>query len=117
MLPEGEGSLQCTQVAACRNRARAATLPAMPTVFVTPNLTRHVPCPTTQVKGATVRAALDDLFERVPRLRGYVLDDQGALRQHVNVFVNDESVRDRSGLGDTLAPTDEIFIFQALSGG
>jgi molybdopterin synthase sulfur carrier subunit len=95
----------------------APKLLPMPTVFVTPNLTRHVPCPTTAVKGATVRAALDDLFARVPRLRGYVLDDQGALRQHVNVFVNDESVRDRTGLGDTLGPNDEIFIFQALSGG
>ncbi len=89
----------------------------MPTVHFTSNLTRHVDCPPTQVEGRTVRAALDEVFARVPRLRGYVLDDQGALRQHVNVFVNDETVRDRDRLADAVAPLDEVFVFQALSGG
>lgn len=64
-----------------------------------------------------MRAALDEVFARVPRLRGYVLDDQGALRQHVNVFVNDETVRDRDCLADAVAPLDEVFVFPALSGG
>ena len=89
----------------------------MPTVHFTPNLTRHVACPTTQVGGRTVREALEEIFDKVPRMRGYVLDDQGALRQHVNVFVNEETVRDREQLGDPLAARDEVFVFQALSGG
>lgn len=47
----------------------------MPTVHFTPNLTRHVACPTAEVTGRTVREALEEVFAQVPRMRGYVLDD------------------------------------------
>ncbi len=86
-------------------------------VSFTPNLARHVACPPQRVGGSTVRAALDAVFRGNPQLRSYVLDDQGRLRKHVNIFLNDESVRDRDGLSDAVAPGDEVFVFQALSGG
>jgi sulfur-carrier protein len=46
-----------------------------------------------------------------------VLDDQGAVRRHVNVFINGQPVRDRDRLTDPVAPRDEIYVFQALTGG
>jgi hypothetical protein len=52
-----------------------------------------------------------------PRLRGYVLDDQGALRHHMMVFVDGEPIRDRARLSDLVRPTSEVYVMQALSGG
>jgi molybdopterin synthase sulfur carrier subunit len=80
-------------------------------------LARHVACPPLEVGGATVRAALDAAFTARPDLRGYVLDDQGALRQHVALFVDGVPLRDRRGLSDTIAPQTALDILQALSGG
>jgi molybdopterin converting factor small subunit len=69
------------------------------------------------VTGVTVREALDHLFADVPALRGYVLDDQGALRHHVAAFVNGVVVRDKSSLAEPVPPGGEVFLMQALSGG
>jgi sulfur-carrier protein len=78
---------------------------------------RFLPAPTTHVEGATVAGALAAAFAMRPALRGYVLDDQGALRRHVAVYVNGKPVRDRERLADPVGPGDEIYVFQALSGG
>ena len=80
-------------------------------------LQRHVPCPPLLVEAATVREALECAFDREPRLRGYLLDDQGALRKHMAVFVNGAAVQDRRGLGDPVHCGGEIAVIQALSGG
>ena len=80
-------------------------------------LQRHVPCPPLAVEAGTVREALERAFAREPRLRGYLLDDQGALRRHMAVFVNGRAVQDRRGLSDTLPGDGEIAVIQALSGG
>ena len=89
----------------------------MPTVLFTRALERFLPAPSTVVDGATVDAALAAGFATQPALRGYVLDDQGALRRHVAVYVNGRLVSDRTGLTDPVGPRDEIYVFQALSGG
>ena len=86
-------------------------------IAFTPNLRRHLACPTVEARGATVREALDDVFVANGRLRSYVLDEHGRLRRHVNVFVNDRAVADRVALSDPVGPADAIFVFQALSGG
>jgi molybdopterin synthase sulfur carrier subunit len=80
-------------------------------------LQRHVPCPTLEVEAATVAEALERAFAREPRLRSYLLDDQGTLRKHMAIFVNGAAVRDRRGLGDPLSSGSEIAVIQALSGG
>ena len=80
-------------------------------------LARHVDCPPVDVEGATVRAALDAAFAANPRLRGYVLDDDGSLRLHMAVFVDGKILRDRKRLSDALAPGARIDVLQALSGG
>jgi molybdopterin synthase sulfur carrier subunit len=89
----------------------------MPTVFFTRALQRFLPVPPIEVAGGTVGEALAAVFARRPALRGYVLDDQGALRRHVAVYVDGEPVRDRSGLADPVTPQTEIHVFQALTGG
>jgi molybdopterin converting factor small subunit len=86
-------------------------------ISFTSNLQRHVSCPTVAACGRTVREALDAIFADNPQLRSYLLDDQGRLRAHVNVFINEHAVNDRIGLSDAIAPKDDIFVFQALSGG
>ena len=89
----------------------------MATVVFTQNLKRHVECPTEVVAGATVRAVLDAVFADNPRLRGYVLDDQGALRYHMMVFVDGEPITDRRDLSDPVRDASEVYVMQALSGG
>lgn len=78
---------------------------------------RHVDCPDGQAAGSTVCEVLDGYFEEHPAVRSYVVDDVGALRKHVAVFVNGDMVTDRSSLGDPVADGDRIHVFQALSGG
>jgi molybdopterin synthase sulfur carrier subunit len=89
----------------------------MATVSFTPNIQRHVSCPSVEVTGATVREVLERVFEGNPRARGYVLDDQGAVRQHMVVFVNGRQVQDRKRLSDAVRPDAEVYVAQALSGG
>ena len=89
----------------------------MPSVTFAPALTRHVPCPAQEVDAATLAAALDAAFRAAPALRAYVLDEQGAVRKHVAVFVNGEMIASRSELGQRLATGDRVMVIQALSGG
>ena len=83
----------------------------------TPNLERLVACPAGRWPGASLREVLDAAFAERPRARGYVLDDRGALRKHMVVFINGEQAVDRTGLSDPLSPGDAVFVMQALSGG
>ena len=89
----------------------------MPTVSFTSALRRFLDAPPAIVEGGTVGEALAAVFAERPALRGYVLDDQGAVRRHVAVYVNGAAVRDRERLTDAVAPDDEIYVFQALTGG
>ena len=65
----------------------------------------------------SVRAVLDELERRHPSLYRGICDDTGAVRRHVNVFVNKDHMRDRDGLDTALVPGDEIIILPAVSGG
>jgi len=89
----------------------------MARVAFTTNLQRHLACPAQNVPGRSVRAALDSVFAKHPRLRSYILDDQGHVRRHVVIYINDAQVTDRIHLSDPLDDTDEVFVFQALTGG
>ena len=86
-------------------------------VHFTPNIQRHLSCPTTEVAGKTVRAVLDAVFTANPAARGYVLDDQGAVRKHVAVFIDGNMIVDRELLSDPVSDSAEIYVMQALSGG
>jgi len=66
---------------------------------------------------ATLREALDDLWERHAGLKDRVLTEQGEVRQHVNIFVNSSIVRRDQALNEPLKDTAEICITPAVSGG
>jgi molybdopterin synthase sulfur carrier subunit len=89
----------------------------MARVVFTANIQRYVHCPQVEAGGATVRDVLEQVFADNPRARGYLLDDQSALRKHVTVFVDGAMIRDRARLSDVVAATSTIYVFQALSGG
>ena len=89
----------------------------MPSVVFTANIQRHVACPQTEAAGRTVREVLDNVFAANPQARGYVLDDQSALRRHMTIFVDGRMIRDRVRLSDPVSETSTIYVFQALSGG
>jgi sulfur-carrier protein len=89
----------------------------MPTVEFAPSLTRHVACPAQRVQAPTLRLALEAAFQAAPALRPYVLDEQGAVRKHVAVFVNAKMIASRSNLELPLAAPDKVMVIQALTGG
>ncbi len=90
---------------------------AVPQVVFTSALARHVECPAESVEGTTVRDVLEAYFARHARARAYVLDEQGALRHHVVVFVDGVQVRARDTLDQPVDARAEIYVMQALSGG
>ena len=65
------------------------------------------------VEARTVRAAIAALETLHPALRGWVLDEQGALRRHVKVFLRGAAV----ALDAPVGPDDELHVVAALSGG
>lgn len=83
----------------------------------TSQLQRYVDTPQIECVADTLGEALSKAFELNPRLRGYILDDQGHLRQHVAVFIDGRKARDRDGLADRLRPQSQVHVLQALSGG
>jgi len=89
----------------------------MTRVVFTANLQRHVPCPPTDVVATTVHDALAQVFANTPRLRGYVVDERGALRKHMVVFIDGVQIKDRAHLTDPVGPSSEVYVMQALSGG
>jgi sulfur-carrier protein len=89
----------------------------VPTVRFTQNIQRHLACPTLEVSGATVGRVLEAYFQVHARARGYVLDDQGRLRQHMAIFIDGSQLLDREGLSDPVAANAVIDLVQALSGG
>ena len=89
----------------------------MAKVVFTQNLQVHVSVPPTDAAGDTVREVLDAVFAEHPRARSYVLDEHGAVRRHMVVFVNGEQIADREQLSDPVPAGGEIYVMQALSGG
>ena len=77
----------------------------------------HLECPEVLVDGSSLREALENVFEENPKLRGYVLDDQQRLRQHVVIFIDDQVIQDRVKQTDPLQVDSEVYVMQALSGG
>lgn len=89
----------------------------MPAVTFAQAFRRHVDCPDEMIEATTVGEALATYFDRHPRVRGYVVDDAGALRRHVTVFADDRQLHHREALTTPVDATATIYMFQALSGG
>ena len=93
---------------------------------VTATITIHVPGPLRpycagasrlSVEADSVRALLADLEQSEPAFCRNVCDETGALRRHLNVFVNSDNIRDRDGIDTTLGPGDVVTFLPAVSGG
>lgn len=69
------------------------------------------------VAGPTVRAALTEIERDYPALYVNICDETGAVRRHINIFVNDEHMRDVAGLESPLGAGDTMTILPAVSGG
>ena len=89
----------------------------MPTIYLTSHLRRVAPTGPTRVEAATLGAALDAYFETAPKVRSYIVDDQGRIRKHVAVFIDGDLLTDKRDLDRSVAPNSEIYVMQALSGG
>lgn len=72
---------------------------------------------TVEVGANDLGSAIDALDARYPGFKDRLLDDQGELRQFVNVYLNDEDVRLGSGLKAKVDDKDEISIVPAVAGG
>lgn len=86
----------------------------MARVVFTSHLQRFVSCPEHEVQADSISSALQEVFDANPRLRDYILDDQGALRKHVIVFIDGRRTRE---LGEKIGNDSQIHVLQALSGG
>ena len=89
----------------------------MARIVFTQQLRRFIETPEVDAPVHTLRAALDSAFALNPRLRGYVLDEQGHMRGNVVAFIDGRRCMDRVKLDDALAPDSEVHVMQALSGG
>lgn len=72
---------------------------------------------TVNASPSTVREALQSLWEAHPGLRDRIVDEQGEVRQHINIFVGNECIRFTGGLSTTVPEGAELLIVPAVSGG
>ena len=91
----------------------------MPKISFTSALKRFFPELKEEVRlpGSQVSEVLDNLEKKYPGITDYLVDEEGQLRKHINIFVDGQLIKDREELSDPLREDDEVLIFQALSGG
>ena len=68
-------------------------------------------------QATNLHAVLEELEQHYPQLHRSVCDETGAVRRHINLFVNTQHMRDRDGLDTQLEPGDVVTIMTAVSGG
>lgn len=92
---------------------------AMPNPFLVPKILQPYADRQSEIQldGRTVRAVLSQLGRQHPKLYECICDERGEVRQHINVFVNNDFICKRTGLDRPLESNDVVSIFQAVSGG
>ena len=60
---------------------------------------------------------INQLEGKYTGIKSYLLDDKDSLREHINIYIGQDLIRDRINLSDSLKPEDRILIMQAISGG
>ena len=70
-----------------------------------------------EISASTVTELLAALVTRYPSLKFHLLDADGKLRRHFNVFVNGEHVRELAGLETKLKPEDKVILMASAAGG
>ena len=69
------------------------------------------------VKGNTVGDAMDDLMVQYPTLRPHLYNGNAELRPFVNLFLNEENIRELQGLATPLQETDRLMLIPSIAGG
>jgi len=67
--------------------------------------------------GETLRDVIADIDRRHPGFAARVLDDAGALRSYVHVYIGDEDARTRGGSGAAIPDGSEVMVIPAMAGG
>ena len=89
----------------------------MPQVHFTAWLREWAPREPVNARGATVGEALSAVLQQQPQLRGYLLDERGALRKHVCIFADGQRLAREATMSHPVAPDSKLYVMQALSGG
>lgn len=89
----------------------------MATIRFTSHLVRHRPAPAIEADGATVAEVLTHGLAGDALLKSYVLDEQGRVRKHVNIYLDGALIADPVRLSDAVQPQSQLYVLQALSGG
>lgn len=69
-----------------------------------------------QVQGQNVAQAMEDLVNLYPALRPHLYSSSGQLRPFVNLFLNEENVRDLQGMETPLRPEDRLMLIPSIAG-
>jgi molybdopterin converting factor small subunit len=67
--------------------------------------------------GSTMKEVLDSLDETYPGIKGRIVDEQGALRRFVNVYVGNDDVRFLDGLATPVSDGSQVSVIPAVAGG
>jgi adenylyltransferase/sulfurtransferase len=70
-----------------------------------------------EVNGGTIKHVLDELFEAHPDIKNHLVEDNGDLRNFVNIFVNNEDIRHNGGLDATISDNSDVRIIPSIAGG
>lgn len=70
-----------------------------------------------ELQGTTVEEAMSHFIELYPALQPHLYNGSGELRTFVNLFVNDENIKDLQGLQTTLKETDRLMLIPSIAGG
>ena len=91
----------------------------MPQVKLTAHLMKFFPNSqrSVMIDATTVGEVVAKLTAQYPGLGDYIVDEQGRLRRHVNIFVDGTMIKDRVTLADEVGAENQLYIVQALSGG
>ena len=69
------------------------------------------------LNGSTVSEAIADLIAHYPAIKTHILDSEGRVRRHVNLFVNENNIKTLDGLDTKVTADDKIILLPSISGG
>ena len=70
-----------------------------------------------EARAGTLADVISDIDRRHPGFRSRVLDDSGAIRTYVNVYIGDDDARSKGGTGATVPDGSEVMVIPAMAGG
>jgi molybdopterin converting factor small subunit len=70
-----------------------------------------------EARAGTLADVITEIDRRHPGFRSRVLDDSGAIRTYVNVYIGDDDARSKGGAGATVPDGSEVMVIPAMAGG